>query len=99
VTHHRAFDRVADPEASLETLIDLGLDRVLTSGGADTAWQGRGVLRRLVTIADGRIGILAGGRVRGDHVRALVERTGVREVHARLEGIEGIRAALAHAPC
>jgi copper homeostasis protein len=94
VTFHRAFDEVRDPHAALAALADLGVARILTSGGADTAWDGRAQLRRLVHAAPANMTILAGGRVRGDHVRDLVGATGVREVHARASGVAGVCDAL-----
>jgi copper homeostasis protein len=82
VVFHRAFDRCADLPRALEELIDLGVRRVLTSGGAPSAWEGRAALRALVERAAGRIEILAGGGVR-DHVLAdLLAATGVEQVHA-----------------
>lgn len=98
VTFHRAFDRVEDQIDALDTLIDLGVARVLTSGGAPTAAEGMSALRELVESADDRIAILAGGGVRRQNVLDIVEETGVREVHARCEmsadRIRSIRAAL-----
>ena len=82
VTFHRAFDHVANSHESLETLIDLGVRRVLTSGGAPTAWEGRESLRDLVRHADGRIIVMAGGGVRRGNVQQLVAFTGVSEVHS-----------------
>jgi copper homeostasis protein len=94
VTFHRAFDELGDPVAGVEPLIRAGVRRVLTAGGAPTAWEGRETLGRLVTVAGDDLVILAGGGVRGDHVRGLVERTGLREVHARAAAIAGIVEAL-----
>jgi copper homeostasis protein len=82
VTFHRAFDSARDPAAALERLIELGVDRVLTSGGAPTAWEGRATLRALVEQARGRISVMAGGKVRADHAQALLDATGVDELHA-----------------
>ena len=84
VTCHRAFDEVRDPDAALDTLIGLGVTRVLTSGGAATAAEGAPALAGLVQRAAGRIAVLAGGTVRASNVRALVDTTGVSEVHARI---------------
>jgi copper homeostasis protein len=85
VTFHRAFDLVRDPAAALETLIALGVDDVLTSGGASTAARGAEVLRRLVRQADGRIRIVAAGRIRATNAPALVAATGVGAVHAHTD--------------
>jgi len=82
VVFHRAFDRCADLPAALDELIELGVRRVLTSGGAASAWQGRAALRALVERAAGRIEVLAGGGVREEHLAELVAATGVEQVHA-----------------
>ncbi len=83
VTFHKAFDLVPDPSAGLDTLRSLGVDRVLTSGGASTAEAGADTLARLVAEIGERITILAGGGVRAANARALVVKTGVREIHLR----------------
>ena len=86
VTFHRAFDSVADTARALETLIDAGIVRVLTSGGAATALEGANTIAALVRQAGDRIVVLAGGGVRAHNVRDLIARTGVREVHSRFVG-------------
>lgn len=83
VTFHRAFDAVRDRDGALETLIQLGVRRVLTSGGAATALDGASSIAGLVRRAAGQIDIMAGGSVREEHVQELVHRAGVREVHVR----------------
>ncbi|HEX9564792.1 MAG TPA: copper homeostasis protein CutC [Gemmatimonadaceae bacterium] len=83
VTFHRAFDVTLDLEASLDVLLDLGVDRVLTSGGAPTALAGAYRIAALVSRAGKDLTVLAGGGVRAPDVRQLVRRTSVREVHAR----------------
>jgi copper homeostasis protein len=90
VTFHRAFDEVADRTTALETLIALGVRRVLTSGGAPTAEAGIASLAALVRQAGERIVILAGGTVRPHNVGRIVGEAGVREVHARLDHPAGM---------
>lgn len=80
VTLHRAIDVTADPIATLERAIELGLRRVLTSGGASTAIEGIDTLRALVAVADGRIEIMAGSGVVANAAMALVA-TGVDALH------------------
>ena len=80
-TFHRAFDACRDRRTTLESLIRLGVERVLTSGGATTAPEGVHEIRRLVMQAKGRIEILPGGGISAATVIKLVEQTGVREVH------------------
>ena len=84
VTFHRAFDMTRDLRRSLDTLLELGVDRVLTSGGALTALEGAASIAALVSHANGKIAVMAGGGVRSAHAAGLVGLTGVREVHARL---------------
>lgn len=81
VTFHRAFDTVADRGAALEQLVGLGVDRVLTSGGASRAADACDVLADLVARAGGRIQVMAGAGVDAGNVGALLA-TGVAAVHA-----------------
>jgi len=81
VTVHRAVDRAASPVDAVAALSVLGVDRVLTSGGASRARDGltSGVLPDMVAAAGG-VEVMAGGGVRLDDVAALVE-AGVAGVH------------------
>ena len=81
VTCHRAFDRAADPSKALETIIDLGFDRILTSGQQPKAIQGAELLAQLNRQAAGRIILLAGSGVTEQNIRELHEQTGLREFH------------------
>lgn len=81
VTFHRAFDSLPDLEAALDVLVGLGVDRVLTSGGANRVAEGLPQLERLVARADGRLEVVAGSGVDASTVRAVVA-TGVATVHA-----------------
>ncbi len=81
VTFHRAFDRVAEPDRALGELVDLGVARLLTTGGPSTAWEGRAALRELVERAAGRLVVMPGGGVRADHADELAALTGARELH------------------
>lgn len=82
VTFHRAFDVARDPVKSLDAILTLGCERVLTSGGADSAAQGTETIRRMVLQSAGRLAVMAGAGVCAGNVAALVNATGVREVHA-----------------
>jgi copper homeostasis protein len=79
---HRAFDVTPDPATALETLVELGITRILTSGQRPTAWEGAGLIRELARQAAGRVELLPGSGVRADRVGELLRRTGVRQVHA-----------------
>ncbi len=81
VTCHRAFDMTRDPIEALETLVELGVDRVLTSGQQPSVPEGIELIRELVQLSVGRIEIMPGCGIEESNVREIVEQTGVREVH------------------
>jgi len=83
VTFHRAFDASRDLDQALDVLQELGVRRVLTSGGERTAEAGIGTLKRLVSRAGDRITILAGGGIDETNAARIVKETGVREIHLR----------------
>lgn len=82
VTFHRAFDLCRDPKMALETIIELGFDRVLTSGQAATAEAGIPLLRELVKQAGERIVIMPGCGVTPENAGRILAETGASEIHA-----------------
>lgn len=82
VTFHRAFDLTPDPQAALECLIELGVERVLTSGQAESAAKGAALIRALVDQAGTAISIMAGGQIRPPNIDTVLRETGVQEIHA-----------------
>jgi copper homeostasis protein len=89
-TFHRAFDLIRDRREALESLIAIGIARVLTSGGAATAVEGADAVETLVRQAAGRLVVVAAGGIRAHNVRAVVEGTGVTEVHAHVTTVEDV---------
>lgn len=84
-TFHRAFDvanMATSPLKMLDQLIELGFDRLLTSGRAATAEKGSELIKQLVEHADGRIKILAGAGVSSENAKRIVEAAGITELHA-----------------
>lgn len=81
VTFHRAFDVCRQPKQALETLIQLGCQRILTSGAQPTAEQGIPLLKELQAQADGRIILLAGCGVNENNIARIASETGIREFH------------------
>ena len=73
--------RREDPFEALETLIELGVERVLTSGAARSAVDGVETLAKLVERAGERIIIMAGGSLNLLNLETVMRRTGVAEVH------------------
>jgi copper homeostasis protein len=81
VTFHRAFDMCKDAVAGLESLIELGVDRVLTSGQEATCVDGIGLIARLQKQAAGRIIVMPGGGINPGNAARIVAATGVSEIH------------------
>lgn len=79
---HRAFDCAKDAYATMETLIELGVDRVLTSGLEAKAWDGRALIKDLQEKYGAKIEILAGSGVNATNAKALMEETGISQVHS-----------------
>lgn len=81
VTFHRAFDMCSNPKEALEQIIELGIDRILTSGQEETAEQGIPLLKELVELANDRIIIMPGCGVNASNIRKIAEETGAFEFH------------------
>lgn len=81
VTFHRAFDRAADAFAALEDIIEIGCERILTSGSKPTALEGVETIAALIKQASDRIIIMPGSGVRSDNIIEIAEKTGAVELH------------------
>lgn len=82
VAFHRAFDMSNNMEKALEDLIDLGIIRVLSSGGSSSAIQGAPRLAKLIRQAKGRIAIMPGAGINENNLPDLIAQTGAKEFHA-----------------
>jgi copper homeostasis protein len=81
VTFHRAFDRCVDLFQAMETIIELGCERILTSGGYDTAMEGVEIIRQLIEKAGSRITIMPGSGITPENMDELIQKTGAKELH------------------
>ena len=81
VTFHRAIDRSCNIMAALEDVISLGADRILSSGGKRTSYEGLEVLAKMNEAAAGRIIIMPGGGVNAENIKEILEVTGAEEIH------------------
>lgn len=81
VTCHRAFDMTRDPYQALETLIELGVDRILTSGQEISVLEGLDLIADLVRKAGERIIIMPGGGITERNIKKIVEESGAKEIH------------------
>lgn len=81
VTFHRAFDMTPDANAALESLIELGVDRVLTSGQEASVMEGQLLLRELVQQAGDRIIVMPGAGITERNFAYLHQQVGAKEYH------------------
>lgn len=81
ITFHRAFDMAKDPFESLDILIDLGIERVLTSGKENKALDGMHLIRKLVERSKDRVIIMPGSGINEENIKNIISYTGVREIH------------------
>jgi copper homeostasis protein len=81
VTFHRAFDRCKDPFEALEQLINIGCQRILTSGQKPNAMLGFSLIQHLIKAAENRIIIMPGGGINSNNMSQFKE-VGATEFHA-----------------
>ncbi len=82
IVFHRAFDCVKNPYESIEKLISLGVDRLLTSGLKEKAFDGINLIKELNKNYGGNIEILAGSGINYKNAKDLIEKTGVNQIHS-----------------
>ena len=80
-TFHRAFDMVTHQEKALETIIKLGFDRILTSGGQQSTPEGIRQIAALVKLAENRITVMPGGGINENNIEDVIRFTGASEFH------------------
>ena len=81
VTFHRAFDMCQDARTALKQLVGLGVERVLTSGQRNTAFEGKDILAELNQNCPEGIKLLIGSGVNADNLKALHETIQADEYH------------------
>jgi copper homeostasis protein len=82
VTFHRAFDRTKDPFQSLEDIVEIGCERILTSGQQKKAIEGISLIKDLVQQSGERIIIMPGSGVNTENIIHIAESTGATEFHS-----------------
>ena len=82
LTFHRAFDKTRHPIESMEKIIDLGFDRILTSGQKSDVVSGLSLINTLTDKGHGRISIMPGAGVRSSNIDLLLENDKISEFHS-----------------
>ena len=82
VTFHRAFDRTVDAFEALEDIIEIGCERILTSGQKPNASDGAELIKQLIEKANDRIIIMPGSGVNSKNILQIAETTAAVEFHS-----------------
>lgn len=91
VTFNRAFDFVKRPTIEVEVIIDLGFQRILTSGKQRTAQEGVKLIKKLAEQVGNRIIIMPGGGVNKKNIKYIIENTEVKEIHGSFKMAKDIK--------
>ena len=78
---HRAIDVTPDWKQALDTLIRIGVKRVLTSGQAPSVYFALDTIAEMIRFAGDAIEILPGAGINLQNVSRVVEATGTRQIH------------------
>lgn len=91
ITFHRAFDMTRDPFVALNDLINLDVERILTSGQEVSAYKGIKLIEELVIKSKNKIIIMPGGGINENNAAEIVNRSKVKEIHgsARVKNENG----------
>ena len=79
---HRAFDCVENPYKEIENLINIGVDRLLTSGLENKAIEGLNLIKDLQQKYGNQIQILAGSGINDKNAKYIIEQTGINQIHS-----------------
>ena len=81
LTFHRAIDLVSDLDESISEIIDMGFDRILTSGAAANVLEGINTLQSIQEKFGHKIQIMPGGGINSSNVAKILETTKVKNIH------------------
>lgn len=84
---HRAFDVVPDWRASMDQLVDLGIDRILTSGQCPSVRDGSKTVAEMIAYAGDRLEILPGAGITLQNVQDVIGETGTKQIHIALNQV------------
>ncbi|KAL1918827.1 uncharacterized protein VTP21DRAFT_2849 [Calcarisporiella thermophila] len=96
VTFHRAFDMTKDPIQSLEDLISLGVNRVLTSGQENSAYEGLELITKLIEQAGDRVSIMPGAGINENNIGKIMAAAHPKEVHVSASTV--VDSSMIHRP-
>ena len=84
VTFHKAIDEISNPLDYIEDLVNIGIKRVLTSGGKLTAFEGKDLINKMIKKSNGRLKIVVAGKVTKENLNELSNLISADEFHGKL---------------
>ena len=84
VTFHKAIDEILNPLDYIEDLVNIGIKRILTSGGKATALEGKDLINEMIKKSNGRLKIVVAGKVTKGNLNGLSNLISADEFHGKL---------------
>jgi len=81
-TFHMAFDECKDPLGSMKKIIDLGFDRILTSGQEENVEDGFQLIEELVRKSNRRVSIMPGLKLRSSNIDKFLRNKEINDFHS-----------------
>ena len=84
VTFHKAIDEILNPLDYIDDLVNIGIKRILTSGGEATALEGKDLINEMIKKSNGRLKIVVAGKVTKENLNRLSNLISADEFHGKL---------------
>ena len=84
ITFHKAIDEISNPLDYIEDLVNIGIKRILTSGGKATALEGKDLINDMIKKSNGRLKIVVAGKVTKGNLNGLSNLISADEFHGKL---------------
>ncbi|MEP2026249.1 MAG: copper homeostasis protein CutC [Reichenbachiella sp.] len=85
VTFHKAIDELDDPVKGVRQLMKIPeITAILTSGGKSTAKEGAEVIKKMMAVAQGKIQIIAAGKITNENLKEIDQLIGADVYHGKL---------------
>ena len=84
VTFHKAIDEILNPLDYIDDLVNIGIKRILTSGGEVTALEGKDLINEMIKKSNGRLKIVVAGKVTKENLNGLSNLISADEFHGKL---------------
>ena len=81
VTFHKSIDEISNPLDYIDDLVDIGIKRILTSGGKATALEGKDLINEMIKKSNGRLKIVVAGKVTKENLNGLSNLISANEFH------------------